>query len=166
MPLDAVFDRSARRHGRAFSPLAGVLAGEVAAVAYLAAQVLFAAFVQDGAAWLPLQRISAILLGPDAVDAQAQLNIQVAGMAMLVHFALAAVYGRFVDAAVRGRGGLSALVRGALVGLAIYAVNYWVLAPAAFPWFAQNRGVTTLLDHLLFGLVAAGVYTTLRQRLR
>ena len=166
MPLDAVFDHSARAQERSFSPLAGVLAGLAAAAAYLAAQVLFAGAVQGGPAWMPLQRISAILLGPDAVDVHEALNIQVAGMALLIHFALAAVYGRFVDAAVRGRTGLAALVRGALVGLAIYAVNYWLLAPIAFPWFAQNRGLTTLLDHLLFGIVAAGVYTTLRQRLR
>jgi hypothetical protein len=165
MPLDAVFDRSALAHERAFNPVAGVLAGVAAGAAYIVAQALFASFAPEGAAWLPLQRISAILLGPDAVDARDALNIQVAGMALLIHFALAAVYGRFIDAAVRGRAGLQSLVRGALVGLAIYAVNYWLIAPVAFPWFAENRGLTTVLDHLLFGVVAAGMYTTLRQRL-
>lgn len=149
---------------RELSPVAGVIAGLAAALAYLLAQMLFAATVQGGEFWAPLQRISAILLGPNAVDPHEALNIQVAGMALLIHFALGAVYGRVIDFAVRGRESITAIAVGAGVGLAIYVVNYWVLTPIAFAWFGQNRGATTLIDHLMFGVVAAAVYVPLRRQ--
>jgi type IV secretory pathway VirB2 component (pilin) len=147
------------------SPVAGVLAGLVAGAAYLAAQMSFAATIHGGAAGAPLQRIAAILLGPDAVDPGEALSVAVIGMALLIHFALAAVYGRLIDWTVRGRGGLEAIGRGAALGLVVYLIDYWLLAPIAFQWFDEARGLTTVADHLLFGAVAAAAYVQLRRKL-
>jgi hypothetical protein len=147
------------------SPFAGVLAGVIAGAAYLVAQMSFSATVHASAAGEPLQRIAGILLGPDALDAGEALSVAVVGMALLIHFSLAAVYGRFIDFAVRGRTGLAALGRGAAVGLAVYLVDYWLLAPIAFHWFEQARGLTTVADHLLFGAIAAATYVQLRRKL-
>lgn len=42
---------------------AGVIAGSV----YLAAQMMFVTVIRQDSPWIPLQRISALLLGPDAL---------------------------------------------------------------------------------------------------
>ena len=148
----------------ALCPVAGVLAGCVAGIAYIAAQASFAATVQAQDAWAPLQRISAILLGPNDLPPSDEHSITIAGIGLLIHFGLAAVFGRLLDVAVRGRTGVAALLRGALVGLFLYGVNFWVVAPVAFPWFDTNRGLVTVVDHLMFGAVGAFVYVHLRPR--
>jgi len=147
-------------------PLAGSLAGLFAGAAYLVAQISFAAVVRGGQGWEPLQRIAAILLGPDAAPPPAEISLAIAGMALLIHFPLAAVYGRIADLLVRGRTLARAGLLGALLGLAIYGLNFWVIAPSAFPWFEQSRDPITALDHVLFGVVAAVVCAFLRRRPR
>jgi hypothetical protein len=147
--------------------VAGVLAGLVAAVAYLAAQTVFAATIHGGSGLEPLHRIGAVLLGDDVLPPPApEFSATIAGIALLIHFGLAMVYGRMVDTIVRGRELLPAMLRGGLFGLVLYAVNYWVIAPVAFPWFAEGRGATTVLDHVLFGVVAAAAYVVLRRQVR
>ncbi len=143
-------------------PIAGVLAGLVAGAAYLLAQMAFAATVQGGVGWEPLQRTSAMLLGDGVLPPPAEVDLTIAGFGVLIHMALAINFGRVVDLVVRDRDLPAACLRGALVGLALYALNFWVIAPMLFPWFENNRGLTTIVDHLLFGGVAGAVYVQIR----
>ena len=143
-------------------PIAGVLAGLVAGAAYLLAQMAFAATVQGGVGWEPLQRTSAMLLGDGVLPPPAEVNLTIAGFGLLIHLALAINFGRAVDLLVRDRDLTAACLRGALVGLALYALNFWVIAPMLFPWFENNRGLTTIVDHLLFGAVAGAAYVQIR----
>jgi hypothetical protein len=144
-------------------PIAGVIGGLVAGAAYLAAQVAFTAAVREGGAAEPLQRIAAILMGPDAAPPPAEFNFTIFGMALIIHFALAMVFGRIVSVLVwRRRFGPGILI-GAFAGLALYLVNFGLIAPAAFPWFADSLRTVTLADHALFGGVAAAVCLALRK---
>jgi hypothetical protein len=144
------------------APVAGVVAGLVAGAAYLLAQVAFAATLHGGGAE-PLQRIAAILLGPDLAPPPAEWNTTVTGMGLLIHFALAMVFGRLVGAVAGDRGLAGASAAGAAVGAALYALNFLLIAPDAFPWFEQSPPLTTLVDHLLFGAIAGSVYALLRR---
>jgi hypothetical protein len=49
-----------------------------------------------------------------------------------------------------------------MFGLALYLVNFYLLADF-FPWFIDMRGGVTLLAHLIFGMLAAGVYWKLEK---
>jgi hypothetical protein len=144
------------------APVAACIAGAIAGAAYLAAQVGFAALFHGGGAE-PLQRIAAILMGPDVAPPPAELTTTVAGMAMLIHFALAVVFGRIVGSVAGRRPAAAAAAAGATVGAALYAFNFLLLAPAAFPWFGQAASATTLFDHLLFGGVAGALCSVLRR---
>ncbi|HVZ44825.1 MAG TPA: hypothetical protein VHA82_13525 [Ramlibacter sp.] len=152
----------ALRRSKGLNPFAGVIAGAVAGAAYLVAQMIFAATVLGGEGAEPLQRIGAILLGPDELPPPAEFSARIIGIALLIHFGLAIVFGRIIDGAVRGLDGFAALATGACAGVVLYVIDYWVIAPVAFPWFLDSRGPTTFLDHVLFGVVAAAVYVALR----
>jgi hypothetical protein len=142
--------------------VAGVVGGLVAGTAYLLAQVSFTAAVRAGSAAEPLQRIAAMLMGPDAAPPPAEFTFTVFGMALIIHFTLAMSFGRLVSAVTwrlrPGRG----LLAGAVVGLALYALNFGLIAPAAFPWFGESIRWVTVVDHLLFGGIAAAVCLALR----
>ncbi|HET8745374.1 MAG TPA: hypothetical protein VFM98_07200, partial [Ramlibacter sp.] len=85
------------------------------------------------------------------------------GMALIIHFALAMAFGRLVSVLVWHRGIRPGVLVGALAGLALYAVNFGLIAPQAFPWFGDSLRAVTIADHMLFGAVAAAVCLTLRR---
>ena len=135
-------------------PVAGVVAGVIAGAAYLVAQTSLTGLARTGGMAEPLQRIAAILMGPDAAPPPAELNFTIFGMAMIIHFALAMVFGRAVGAVACGRGLPRAVLSGVVVGLGLYVLDFHLLAPLAFPWFADSMQLATAVDHALFGAVA------------
>jgi hypothetical protein len=150
--------------GAVSEPVAGVIGGVVAGVAYLVAQVSFTAAVHAGGAAEPLQRIAAILMGPGAAPPPAAFNFTVFGMALIIHFGLAMVFGRVVSVLAWPRRTGTGILVGALAGAALYAINFGLIAPHAFPWFEDSIRIVTLVDHVLFGGVAAAVCLALRGR--
>ncbi|MEJ8837229.1 hypothetical protein [Ramlibacter sp. AN1133] len=147
-------------------PVAGVLGGIVAGTAYLVAQVTLTAAAHPGGAAEPLQRIAAMLMGPDAAPPPSELSFTVFGMALIIHFTLAMVFGRLVAVLVGHRRPGTGVLVGAATGLALYALDFGLVAPLAFPWFADSIRAVTLADHVLFGAVAAGVCIALRRPAR
>ena len=143
--------------------VAGVLAGVIAGAAYLVAQLTLAG-LPHGLGSAPPQRIAAILMGPDVAPPPAGWDVTVVGMAMLIHFGLAIVYGRFVAMLAWKRALPVAIAIGCAVGVGIFLVNFELLAPSAFPWFDASPRAVTLVDHLLFGGIAGAVCVALRNR--
>lgn len=159
----AAHDPPAGLARRSPDPVAGVLCGMMAGAAYLVAQTSFSVAVQGGSPWAPLQRIAAILLGGDAAP-PSEFSFTMVGMALLIHFALAIVYGRVVDWAVGGGSLVQGAWRGAAVGAALYVIDFLLLAPLLFPWFEQSSRLVTATDHLLFGAVAGVCCVLIRRR--
>lgn len=149
---------------RVSRPVAGVVGGVVAGVAYLLAQISFTAAMRPGTAAEPLQRMAAMLMGPDTAPPPAEITFTVFGMALIIHFALAMTFGRIVAILAWRRRTVTGILVGALVGLALYAVNFGLIAPAAFPWFAGSLRWPTMANHALFGAVAAAVCLALGGR--
>ena len=76
-------------------------------------------------------------------------------IAVLIHLVLSAIYGAMFGAlapTVRAlRDDRRALIGAATVfGLLIWIVNFFVIAPVAFPWFAETNGVVQFFAHTLF----------------
>jgi uncharacterized membrane protein YagU involved in acid resistance len=87
----------------------------------------------------------------------------IVAVAMVVHFALSIAYGVAIAWIVRRFQAGIALAVGAGLGLAIYLVNFYPIASAAFPWFAMARGWMSAVAHIIFGSVAAVSYVALRR---
>jgi hypothetical protein len=47
--------------------------------------------------------------------------------------------------------------------VAVYGVNFYLIAPAAFPWFVEARNWISFVTHAMFGAVAAAAYVWLRK---
>lgn len=150
--------------GRFEAHAAASIAGLVGGAAYLAAQTLFAAADPAVSAWAPVQRIGAILLGADAAPPAPPSPGPVMGIALLIHAALCVIYGRFIGLIVRRFDLPRAMLIGAILGLMLFGLNLFVIAPSAFPWFADARTLATALDHVLFGSIAAAGCVLLRRR--
>lgn len=84
--------------------------------------------------------------------------------AMMIHFPLSIVYGLLtgwiVTSFTPGRPG-GTLVLGAVIGLAIYLVNFHVVPTFAFEWFAMARNWVSVVAHMTFGLATAWAFFAL-----
>jgi hypothetical protein len=139
--------------------LPALLFGMVAGVVFALFEMLAAWAMGDGF-WMPLRMIGAIVLGEEALQASYSL----AGAAVtgaLVHTALSGLFGAafgLLLAAVPGLGaGRGVLVAAAsLYGLALWIVNFYVIAPVAFEWFQDADPVVQFVAHTLFFGVLLG----------
>jgi hypothetical protein len=153
----------ARRVTRSTDWKAGVLAGIIAAIAsdvVLTVGVL----LRGESPWLPSHLMAAMILGDDALPATLNFDSGIVAVASLIHFALAIGYGligAWLFDRLRYR---AAAVAGAVFGLALYLVNYDLIAPVLFPWLTQLRGVVGIVTHLVFGAVLALSVVRLRRR--
>ena len=143
-------------------PAVGATAGLGAGCAYLAAQVLFA-IAAGGTGSEPVQRIAAILMGPQAAPPPAHWSATVVGMALIIHLPVSVVYGLLMERLLRPIAELHvAALAGAVFGAVIYVLHRWFIAPVLFPWFEASRSAVTAIDHALFGVVAACIVQRLR----
>lgn len=115
--------------------------------------------------WRPPRLIAAMLLG-DSVLQGAGYSMPVLVAALVVHYILGIFFG-FVLAAVVAPFHLDSslalvLATGALFGAVLYLFNFHVIA-GVLTWFEELRGWTTLLGHVVFGIVTAGVYRQLER---
>ena len=97
---------------------------------------------------------AAVIMGAGVLPPPSTPRWDILLAATLIHFALS-VASALVPAALVGRlNTLSAIVGGALYGLAIYAINMYGFT-LRFPWFAVARDWVTLATHLVFGITLA-----------
>ena len=145
---------------------AAVVAGLIAGAVYMVLELLTARFLLYQGAWGTVKMVAAIILGREALSADA-FNWTVVLSAGTVHFALsiilAAVLAMILSSFRFDSSLWLASVVGIVFGVVVYLVNFYLLG-AYFNWFDEARGWESLFAHALFGLVAADVYCNLERR--
>lgn len=129
----------------------GAIAGIVAGLVFAAFEMTASAFMMGADAFfMPLRMIGAIALGPEALDpAYSLLSASVAGV--LVHMGLSIIYGLlFGEASTVLRGPAAFIGLGSVFGLALWLVNFYLIAPVAFPWFLDASPVVQFVAHTFF----------------
>ena len=149
-------DSSAARSGLSTWVGMGALAGVLAGLVFALFQVIMSA----AGLGTPLSGLIVMVegvtfgSGSGSISAPAIAAPEIA-IAGLTHLVLSAIYGAVFGAVASKVGALRsnriALIGAATVfGLLIWIVNFFVIAPVAFPWFAQTNGVVQFIAHTLF----------------
>ncbi len=139
------------------SPKAALIAGFAAGTVYLVFMfaLLPVAVGVDGA--LFIRYSGALILGPDAL---VEHSTMVFIVGLVVHY-LISILLAFVIAIVVFRWNMAVgIIGGALLGLAFYAINLYLLT-LIVSWFFAINSPLLLAAHVLFGAVAGGVYEAL-----
>jgi hypothetical protein len=137
----------------------GAIAGIVAGIVFAAFEMIVSALTMGPAAFfMPLRMIGAIALGPEALDPG--YSIISAGFAgLVVHVVLAVVYGViFGEIATMLRGQAAFIGAGSIFGLALWLINFYLIAPAAFPWFLDANPLVQFIAHTFFFGSVIGYY--------
>lgn len=114
--------------------------------------------------WTPPRMIAAMVFGESVLPPPATFDFSLVATGSAVHFALSVGYALVAGALLKRLEMVPAIAAGAVFGLALYVVNYYLIAPMLFPWFVEARGWITWLTHLVFGSVLGLAYVVLRRR--
>jgi hypothetical protein len=140
----------------------GMSGGIIAGVAFVSAQVLMNAAL--GRPLLqPLRLFGSIVLGSAALDPTA-FPLVTAAIGLFVHLVLSCVYGIaflfLLHESKRRNDALEKLaLKGAMYGSALWVVNFFLIAPRAFPQFLTLHPVWNgFAAHSIFYGVILGIY--------
>jgi hypothetical protein len=147
---------------------AAVVAGLVAGALAMVIDLLWTTLMLGSNPWHTSHQVAAMLLGPELLQGSTQgFNLGVVATAMAIHYGLGVLFGCIVAFIVTGfhyEGDLPMLeIIGGLFGIALYFINFYGLV-RIFPWVAEMRSGAYLIEHLVFGMVAATVYWKLARR--
>jgi ABC-type sulfate transport system permease subunit len=142
---------------------AAVWAGVIAGIIFMMIEMLMVKFFMGESPWGPPRMMAAMVLGKDVLPPPATFDLRIMMTAMMIHLPLSIVYGLILGWAVHRFSNTVAIVIAVLLGLAIYLINFYLVAPLIFPWFTQAQNWVSLVSHLMFGLILGGAYAGLRR---
>lgn len=143
---------------------AAIGAGLLAGLVFLILEMVLVPLFLNGSPWGPPRMIGAIALGQDVLPSPPPpptFDVGVVLVAMMIHFAISAVYGVVLAFIIHRLETGAALAVGAVFGLVLYLVNFYVVpALGIFPWFEMAQNWVSIVSHVVFGLLAAWLYVT------
>ena len=145
---------------------AGVWAGLIAGLVFLMLEMGLVWMIQGQSPWGPPHMMAAMVLGKDVLPPMgiwAPFDLKIIMTAMMIHLPVSIAYGLIGAWLVHRFDWAGGLMIGAVLGLAVYIVNFYVVAPAAFPWFEMGRNWIGAFSHVMFGAILGGAYIGLRK---
>lgn len=138
---------------------AATIAGLVAGTLFLLLMVIITA-VQGDSVWLIFRFFSAIVLGQTVLLDPTTFSLSTFVVGLLLHYLLAMGFTYLLTFVLHKWGLWVGILGGALFGLGLYVINFYLLT-TIFEWFFALRSITFLVIHILFGAIAGGVYESL-----
>ena len=137
----------------------GALGGIAAGIIFAMFEMIVSSIMMGPEAFfMPLRMIGAIALGPSALEPT--YSLWAAGLAgLVVHMILAVIFGGAFAFILGGLGSAAADIGvGAAFGLALWLVNFYLIAPVAFPWFTEANPLVQFIAHTFFFGAVLGWY--------
>ena len=140
-----------------------IWASLIAGVVFAVLEIALAWAVKGQSPWAPLHMIGAIGLGPDALTPPDTFDVKIISTAVVIHFALAILYGVILAFIVQRMETTWAILVGGLYGLALYLINFYGFT-RLFPWFPRSLQARAPSSKSLFwrSWLFVTVSTTLR----
>lgn len=127
------------------------LAGIAAGIAFFVANLLFSPILTPS---LLLRYIASLVMGSDVLTNGNSMALIVGG---IVHLVLSLLFALIISIVIHRWGLLVGIIGGGILGLSLYAINLYTLT-LLFPWFFAINSSSLLISHVIFGVVAGGVY--------
>jgi hypothetical protein len=143
---------------------AATWAGIIAGLVFVMVEMLLVWIVQGMSPWAPPGMMAAMVLGPEILPPPSGFSMKIMAIAMMIHIPLSVIYGLVLGWAIHRLEMGAALMAGAAFGLiAVYGVNFYLIAPMVFPWFVEARNWISVVSHVMFGMILAGTYIAMRR---
>lgn len=155
-------DRTARRSTTHWKTAAW--AGVAAGIVFMMLEMLMVWGFMGESPWGPPRMMAAMVMGKGVLPPPATFDMGIMVVAMIIHLVLSVLLALVLGWIVHRMDMGAALLTGAAFGLAVYVVDFYLVAPMLFPWFTMARNWISIVTHAIFGLVVAAVYILGRDR--
>lgn len=141
---------------------AATIAGLVAGIVSLLLVMLWYMAKFGGSPWVVPHFIAAIVLGPNALAAVTAFNPAIVLVGIGVHLLACVLFALLIAFVFHRWGMIVSFLGGALLGAALFGINFFALT-SAFPWLSAGRMGAVLAAHVLFGGLTGALYELLEQ---
>ncbi|MEO8217893.1 MAG: hypothetical protein ABI718_12500 [Acidobacteriota bacterium] len=159
VPIDDATDRERRGIHWQAAVGGGIAGGAV----MLGLAMIFVPLFTTGSVWLPLRMVATLVLGRPEEMPPNNFELWPLLLGLFIHFMLAVIYGVILAWIIHNLKPASGVLAGALFGLALYVLNFYV-GGVAFPWYHWARNWISLVGVVAFGIVAAWVFEILAEK--
>jgi uncharacterized membrane protein YagU involved in acid resistance len=146
---------------RPFHPLSWAGAGLAGGAVFLAVELVLLPIVNHLPADWFLRLLAALITGPVALTHPAGQNGALLVCAFIAHLTFSLAFAFVLCRVEDSLPFLAAIAASALLGLALYMINFYLLT-LAFPWFATIRGGVTIAAHVAYGVTTTVTHKGLR----
>ncbi|MDX1582204.1 MAG: hypothetical protein R3338_01265 [Thermoanaerobaculia bacterium] len=137
-----------------------VTGGIVAGLVFLVLEMVMVPVFGGGSPWGPPRMIAGIVMGQGVVPPPGTFALVPVVVAVIIHMILSIFYALVISFIIRKMNVGLAILTGAAGGFVLYLLNFYVFT-AIWPWFANARNWITIFTHIVFGLLAAWVFTAM-----
>lgn len=135
---------------------AALRAGFLSGLLFLAVNMLLTS-VYVGSPWVVVRLVASVVMGKSVLPPPATFDVTIFLVALVVHLVLSIGFACLIAYVLHRWGLIVGLLGGAVLGLALYAINFYTIS-FFFPWFFPMRSWIMALSHALFGACAGGFY--------
>lgn len=139
---------------------AAIQASIIAAIFFLLLNLILTNLTFGTNSWVFIRLLASPVLGEGILAPPATFDALALVVALLTHFVLSLIFGLLIAYVIHRGGLITGIIGGMVLGLALYAINFYTMT-AFFPWFFAMRSWIMVLAHVLFGALAGGVYEAL-----
>lgn len=143
---------------------AAAVAGLAAGALLLVLELFWSTMIAGTNPWPTTRMIAAIVMGPEILHG-GTFSLAAVALALVIHFLLGTVLGLVLAAIIApfdlDSSASLALLTGAVFGALVYLINFYLMT-RWFAWFADARGLHTLIGNMLFGMCAGIAYRGLK----
>ena len=133
-----------------------LISGLFAGTLFLLTSVILAPAILKVSGALMLRYFAGLVMGSQVLT-QSSTTVLIVGI--VVHYVLSLIFALVIAIVVHRWGLAVSIIGGAILGVAIYAINLYTVT-LLFPWFFAINSSVILLSHAIFGAMAGGVYET------
>ncbi len=136
---------------------AAVWAGLLAGALFLLLNLILLPLFIGGNGWVIIRLMASPMLGAAILSPPATFAANALAAALVTHFVLSILFSMLTAFIIHRGCLLTGILGGALIGLFLYLINFYAFT-FFFPWFFAMRSWVFILTHILFGVIAGGVY--------
>lgn len=132
------------------------IAGMASALVFLVVNIVLQS-VYLGSPALTWRILASVFQGPEVIPPGNGTSMTLILAALAVHIPLSILFTALIAVVVHEWGIVISILIGALMGLAVYAINFFGLS-YFFPWMEPMSSWLMMSSHIAFGAFAGGLY--------
>ena len=136
-------------------------AGLISGIVFLVLNMVLTG-IAVGSPWIVPRILASVVMGSSILPPPASFDLVIFLVSLVVHLALSLIFAGILAIIIHRWGLIVGIIGGALFGLALYGINFYTMS-YFFPWFFGFRSWMMIVSHIVFGMLAGGIYELLEE---